>query len=54
MKWPGWCLFLGATPLATAPVDDLGLIGRIEGRHDGRERRIDYSMKRVACPGGSR
>jgi len=30
------------------------LIGRIEGRHDGRERRIDYPMKRVACPGGAR
>ncbi|HET7526126.1 MAG TPA: DUF6265 family protein [Burkholderiaceae bacterium] len=34
--------------------DDDTLIGRIEGRHDGRERRIDYPMKRVACPGGAR
>jgi hypothetical protein len=29
-------------------------IGRIEGRHDGRERRVDYPMRRVACPGGVR
>lgn len=34
--------------------DDATLIGRIEGRHDGRERRIDYPMKRVACPGSAR
>jgi hypothetical protein len=34
--------------------DDTTLIGRIEGRHDGRERRIDYPMKRIACPGGAR
>ena len=30
------------------------LIGHIEGRQDGRERRIDYPMKRVPCPGGAR
>lgn len=34
--------------------DDATLIGRIEGRHDGSERRVDYPMKRVACPGGAR
>jgi len=34
--------------------DDATLIGRIEGRHDGRERHVDYPMKRVACPGGAR
>jgi Domain of unknown function (DUF6265) len=34
--------------------DDATLIGRIEGRHDGRERFIDYPMKRIACPGGAR
>ena len=33
--------------------DDATLSGHIEGRHDGRERRIDYPMKRVACPGGA-
>ena len=32
--------------------DDATLIGRIEGMHEGRERHIDYPMKRVACPGG--
>ena len=34
--------------------DDDTLIGHIEGRQDGRERRIDYPMKRVPCPGGAR
>jgi Domain of unknown function (DUF6265) len=34
--------------------DDATLIGRIEGRQDGRERRVDFPMKRVACPGGAR
>ena len=34
--------------------DDATLIGRIEGRHDGRERRVDFPMKRIACPGGAR
>jgi Domain of unknown function (DUF6265) len=34
--------------------DDATLVGRIEGMHDGRERRIDYPMKRVTCPGGER
>jgi len=34
--------------------DDATLIGRIEGRHDGRERRVDYPMKRIACPGAAR
>jgi uncharacterized protein DUF6265 len=34
--------------------DDATLIGRIEGRQDGDERRVDYPMKRVACPGGAR
>jgi len=34
--------------------DDATLVGRIEGRHDGRERRIDYPMKRIACPGAAR
>jgi len=33
--------------------DDATLIGRIEARHDGGERRVDYPMKRVACPGGT-
>jgi len=32
--------------------DDTTLIGRIEGTHEGRERHIDYPMKRVVCPGG--
>lgn len=30
--------------------DEATLIGRIEGRRDGQERRVDYPMKRVACP----
>jgi hypothetical protein len=34
--------------------DDSTLIGRIEGLHEGRERRIDYPMKRTACPGDAR
>ena len=34
--------------------DDATLIGRIEGLRDGQTRRIDYPMKRVACPGGVR
>jgi len=34
--------------------DDATLVGRIEGQHDGRERRVDYPMKRIACPGGAR
>ena len=34
--------------------DDATLIGHIEGQHDGGARRIDYPMKRVACPAGSR
>jgi hypothetical protein len=34
--------------------DELTLIGHIEGQHEGRARRIDYPMKRVACPAGSR
>jgi hypothetical protein len=34
--------------------DDTTLVGRIEGQHDGRDRRIDYPMKRVACPGAAR
>ena len=34
--------------------DEATLLGRIEGRHDGRERSVDYPMKRVACPGGAR
>ena len=34
--------------------DDATLIGRIEGMHEGRERRIDYPMKRAACPGDAR
>jgi len=34
--------------------DDVTLIGRIEGTHEGRERRIDYPMKRTACPGDAR
>ena len=34
--------------------DDDTLIGHIEGRQDGRERRIDYPMKRAPCPGGAR
>jgi hypothetical protein len=34
--------------------DESTLVGRIEGQHEGRERRIDYPMKRVACPGAPR
>jgi hypothetical protein len=34
--------------------DDATLIGHIEGTHEGRERRIDYPMKRTACPGDAR
>jgi hypothetical protein len=34
--------------------DDATLIGRIEGQHEGRARRIDFPMKRVACPAASR
>lgn len=34
--------------------DDATLIGRIEGQHDGRERQVDFPMKRTACPGGAR
>jgi len=34
--------------------DDATLIGRIEGQHDGRERHVDFPMKRIACPGGAR
>lgn len=34
--------------------DDATLVGHIEGMHEGREHRIDYPMKRVACPGTAR
>ena len=34
--------------------DDATLIGRIEGQHEGRERRIHFPMKRVACPPAAR
>ncbi|HTP75154.1 MAG TPA: DUF6265 family protein [Burkholderiaceae bacterium] len=34
--------------------DDATLIGHIEGRHDGRDRRVDFPMKRAACPGSAR
>ena len=30
--------------------DDATLIGRIEGQHEGRDRRIEFPMKRTACP----
>lgn len=34
--------------------DDATLVGRIEGNQDGHERRVDFPMKRIACPGASR
>ncbi|HSW24530.1 MAG TPA: DUF6265 family protein [Burkholderiaceae bacterium] len=34
--------------------DDATLVGRIEGRHDGLARQVDFPMKRVPCPGGAR
>ncbi|HEY6512093.1 MAG TPA: DUF6265 family protein [Burkholderiaceae bacterium] len=33
--------------------DDATLVGHIEGQHDGRERRVDFPMKRVPCPGAA-
>ena len=69
-RFAACCLAVVAVPLAAAPIenpdkdfpqrvvyespDDATQIGRIEGRHDGRERRVDYPMKRIACPGGAR